>query len=168
MEAKDLLWLLLFTLLVFLSNCLCFLVVKSLKNKALGKQSIYDQVVQDTFLVGTFFCSWVSLIVIVTRFTWCRTLITDSDLLLTLVCSMTVFIRMALFFFTACLCIIPILCIFHMTFFEETIGESQIRKIYFTVTLLVGVFVLFALFTYYKIISGLLLAYNWAQIVKCW
>jgi hypothetical protein len=47
-----------------------------------------------------------------------------------------------------------------MTFFEETIGESQIRKIYFTVTLLVGVFVLFALFIYYEIISGLLLAYK--------
>jgi hypothetical protein len=160
MESKDLLWLSLFTLLLVFSNFLCFMVVSSLQSKALGQQSIYDQVVKDTFSVGNVFCSWVCLVVIITRFSSCRVQITESDLLLTLICGMTMFIRLSLCIFTCSLCIIRVLCIFKMAFLEKTIGEGKIRQTYFIISLLVGVFILIILFIHDEIISGLLLSYK--------
>ena len=160
LESKDLLWLFLFTLLLLLSNFLCFMIVGSLRNKALGHQSIFDQVFQDTFLVGNFFCSWVSLVVIVSRFSWFRILISECNLLLTLICGTTAFARHACLILTCCFCIIRILCLFRMTFLEETIGEAKVRLIYIVLTLSTGLVILFVLFINGEIVSGLLLTYT--------
>ncbi len=160
MESKDILWLFLFTLLLFLSNLLCFIMVGSLRSKALGNQSIYDQVFQDTSLVGNFFCSWISLVVIVSRFSWFRVLISDYNFLLTIICATTTSARHAGLVFICSFCIIRILCLLKMTFLEETVGEAKVRLTYFTLALSTGIVVLFVLFIHDEIVSGLLLTYT--------
>ncbi len=134
MESKDILWLLLFTLLLLLSNFLCFLIVGSLRSKAIGLQSIYDQVFQDTFLVGNFFCSWICLVVIVSRFSWFRILISESNLLLTLICGTTAFARHAGIVLTCCFCIIRILCLFRCQFHQHFMCAFFVQKWFFQVT----------------------------------
>ena len=68
MELKDLCWLVAFLMLLSLINLLYFLMVKSLREKPLGVQTIFDQALQDTFFIGNFFSSWMCLANISTRF----------------------------------------------------------------------------------------------------
>ncbi len=68
MELKDLAWLVVFLVLISLINLLYFLIVKSLREKPLGVQTIYDRALQDTFFIGNLYSSWVCLADISTRF----------------------------------------------------------------------------------------------------
>ncbi len=49
MENSDLIWLLAFLILLIIINIIHHLIDKSLREKPLGSQSIYDSAIQDTF-----------------------------------------------------------------------------------------------------------------------
>ena len=59
MELGDAAWVMAFSILLVVINFLYVIMVKSLKDKPLGVQTIYDQTLQDSFFMGTVFGSWV-------------------------------------------------------------------------------------------------------------
>ena len=67
MDLSDISWLVAFSVLLMVINFLYIIMVKSLKEKPLGVQTIYDQTLQDSFFIGTVFASWICCAYISTR-----------------------------------------------------------------------------------------------------
>ena len=67
MDLSDISWLVAFSVLLMVINFLYIIMVKSLKDKPLGVQTIYDQTLQDSFFIGTVFASWICCAYISTR-----------------------------------------------------------------------------------------------------
>ena len=140
MEAIDLVWVTAFAFLLIVLHLLNYLIVGSLRCKALGSQSIFDLALQDTFFVvkcyGTMACTFC----ILGRFVWFRILLTNTEILLIIFCSVYVFGLICLCVNGACICIIQTLCVKNMTLVSETIGECRVRLISAAVTFFCGFF----------------------------
>jgi hypothetical protein len=140
MEVFDILWVIVFTLLLIVLHFLNYLIVSSLRGKALGSQSIVDLAVEDTFFVVKCYGTMACLFCILGRFDFFPILLTNSRILLIICCSTYVFGLICLCVNAGCICIIRTLCIKNMTLISETIGECRVRMISATVTFICGVF----------------------------
>ena len=138
MELDDFIWLVAFTLLFFALNLIHYLMVNSLKDKPLGSQSIYDSAMQDLFFGLKLYGSFVSLMYIAARFEMVRNLFLTNKSILTSACTIYYFGMTTMLVKTAGLCIVRILCIFKMTYIEESIGEFRLRLVTTTFSLTVG------------------------------
>lgn len=141
MEVGDIVCIIVFGLLLIVLHLINYLIVSSLKRKALGSQSIVDLVALDTFFIlkcyGTLICSMC----ILGRFAYFQTVLTNSRLLLTIGCSMYMFGLICLSTNAGCTCIIRTLCVQNMTFISETISDFRVRQISALITFSCGFFV---------------------------
>ncbi len=91
MDNLDIIWLTAFVAVLIVLYFLHFLVTKSLKEKPLGSQTIFDSVVLDNFVLVRMYGTWVCLIDIASRFETVRDLFVANDIPLVIVCSVTNF-----------------------------------------------------------------------------
>ena len=91
MENLDIIWLIAFVLVLIVLYFLHFLVTKSLKEKPLGSQTIFDSVVLDNLVLVRLYGTWVCLIDIASRFETVRDFFAANNIPLMIVCSVTNF-----------------------------------------------------------------------------
>ncbi len=140
MEVVDLVWVTVFVILLIVLHLLNYLIVSSLRGKALGSQSIVDLVIQDTFFVVKCYGTMACMFCILGRFICFRILLTNTRILLIIFCSVYVFGLICLCVNAGCFCIIRTLCVKNMTLISETIGECRVRMISAMVTFFCGFF----------------------------
>lgn len=137
----DLIWISGFLFLLITLNVINKLIVRSIFNKPLGRQTIFDLLSQDTLFAMKFYGSFACLICIFARFNWFIKLLSDNPILLTVFCSIYSFAFVCLCVNASCLCIVRIMYIIKMSF-VEIIGDFCIHLLSSTFTLFVGVTVL--------------------------
>ena len=140
METVDFMWLASFTALLFTSYLFNNLVVKSLMAKPLGKQTIFDSAIRDTFFAMKFYVTVACLMCISGRFYWIRFFFIENNVLLSAVCSVYSFGFTCVNVSAGCLCSIRTLSILNVNFLEETVGESKVRLISNLFVITTGVF----------------------------
>ena len=154
MESSNVIWQLSFFMLLVVIYLVNYLVVKSLKEKPLGSQSLFDSSIQDTFFVmkcyGSMSCTWCFL----GRISYIQNLMNSYHVFLTLACVIYSFGLICLCVNAACLCIIRTLCIFKMTFLAETVGECRVRSISGAVTFSRGLMAAFIFVVFDDVVSG--------------
>ena len=160
MENIDFIWLLAFTTELILGNTSFYMLLVCLKNKPILEQSIYDQVLVDSFLAGNLYGTWICMVVIATRFEIVRFIIHEYPLFTTTISSVTTFGRVAISICLCCLCLVRILYIYDMNFIEETLGAQLVRKITFSLAVLAGIFALTVLIINNEVVSGFLVLYT--------
>jgi hypothetical protein len=160
MDQADILWILFFSFLLIASNAIYLTIRSSLGGKPMGFQSIYDQALVDNFLIGNLFGSWLCLIVIVSRLTWFRYLLANSETVLSSISAVTAFGRAAFCINGTCLSIIRIISVFNLSLLEETIGETRVQYITTLITILTSLITLFILYKNDELISGLMVTYT--------
>ena len=67
MEVSDVIWTLAFSVLILVIHFIYYVMVESLKDKPPGVQTIYDQALQDTFLIANIYASCICYGNIVSR-----------------------------------------------------------------------------------------------------
>ena len=139
MEITDFIWISSFFLLLLSLNVINYLIVSSIRAKPLGKQSLFDLSIRDTFLTTKFYGSFACLVCIFARFASFRQLLAGNPILTTILCSIYSFAFTCICVNAGCLCIVRILCILKMNYIEEKIGEFRVRLISITFTVTVGV-----------------------------
>jgi hypothetical protein len=135
----DFFWFCCFVLMLLSLNLINHFIVKSIRDKPLGKQSVFDLASKDTFLALKFNGSVGCLVCIFARFDCLRQIFLETPILVTILCSIYSFAFICLCISAGCLCIIRILCIVKMTIVEDVLGEFKIRFISSFVTLISGV-----------------------------
>ena len=138
MEANDIFCLLSFTILLYIINIVHHLICQSIKEKALGCQSIYDCAMHDTFLVMRCYSTFICLIYILSRFELIKEIFIQNNTLLTAVCLCYSFGFTCQCINAGCVCIIRILCLAQMSFMDETVGEFMVRLISLAITFTTG------------------------------
>ena len=138
-----------FLTVLFVFNFLLHLIVQSLKEKPLGRQSIYDLAIQDYFFVWRCYGSYIFILYTLTRVHFIQNLLNENSILLTTVCTFYSFSFTTLCISAGCVCIIRTLCLFKMVFMDETIGEMQVRILSAFVSLFSG-FVVALLLLYHR------------------
>ncbi len=129
MEDEGVLWIFAFAIMLIVLNFVNFLIVGSLKGKALGSQSILDSTIIDAFLVLKCYGMLSCIFSILGRFDYFKNLLINTRILLTLCCFVYIFGLICLCFKGCSFCIIRILCVHKMHLISETIGEYKIRWI---------------------------------------
>ena len=129
MESDDVMWTVSFTTLIFSLHLVNNLTVKSLKAKPMGKQTIFDSALIDTFFAIKLYGTLACLICISARFEVIRNIFIQNSLCLTILCSIHTLSFTWMCVSSGCLCIIRTLCILNLTFMEETVGETKVRHI---------------------------------------
>jgi hypothetical protein len=127
METTDFVCLVAFAFLFLILNFLLFLIRSYITNKSPGTQSLYDIVTGDTFLFAHFSGSTFTLIAIFSRFDWIVKLSSESELFVTVVCSLYCLAFISVCVHSGCLCIVRILCLANLSFVEDVIGETRTR-----------------------------------------
>ena len=84
MDVENILWISLFLCQLMASNTVHYLIGKSIQEKPLGFQSIYDSALQDTFLVMRYFGSYLAILLVLSRFEFVQHLFQENVFLLTL------------------------------------------------------------------------------------
>ena len=147
-------WQISFFVLLIVIYLVNYLVVKSLKEKPPGSQSLFDTAIQDAFFVmkcyGTISCTWCFL----GRISYFQNLLNHSQILLTIACVISTFGLICMCVSAACSCIIRILCIFKMIFLTETVGEPMVRLISGAVTFFLGFSATFIIVIFDDVLSG--------------
>ena len=133
MNAFDIVWVVIFTVLVVWSNAIAQGMKRYLRNKPLGSKSLQDGVFKDSISVAQLCVTTFSAVSVMSRFEDVRTLAKDSPYLLTGLCAMYVFAYISVMINHGFQCITRILCIINLSFVEESIGENVTRK-FVTVT----------------------------------
>jgi hypothetical protein len=141
MDVGDIVWVLVFGLLLMVLHLINFLIVSSLKGKSLGSQSIVDLVALDTFVILKCYGTITCLMCIFGRFASIQTVLTNSRFLLTIGCSIYMCGLICLSVNAGCVCIIRTLCICNMTFISETISECRVKQISVLMTFFCGLLV---------------------------
>ena len=141
MEIIDLIWLSAFFFLLVILNVVLNLIIHILREKPLGKQSIFDASIQDTCKVAQMFGTLSCVMCIFARFVWFRNIITGNDWLTTTCCLIYNFCFTALCVSIGCMFVTRIACIKNMTFVEESVGEIYVRIIFSGITILSGILV---------------------------
>lgn len=134
----DFAWLCCFVHILLSLNVINYLIVNSIRDKPLGRQSVFDLASKDTFFALKFNGSVECLLCILARFATFRDILEENPILLTSLCSIYSFAFVCLCINAGFLCIIRILCIVNMTLIEETLGEFRIRLISSVLTLISG------------------------------
>ena len=160
MENIDFIWLLAFTTELILGNTSFYMLLVCLKNKPILEQSIYDQVLVDSFLAGNLYGTWICMVVIATRFEIVRFIIHEYPLFTTTISSVTTFGRVAISICLRCLCLVRILYIYDMNFIEETLGEKKVRIMTFATVAASGIAALAVLIVKDEVVSGLIVLYT--------
>jgi hypothetical protein len=140
MEAGDLLWVISFSCLLILLHFVNFLIVSSLKGKALGSQSTLDLASIDTFFVLKCYGTIVCVMCMLGRFAYFQMLLTNIQVLLTLCCSLYIFILICMCVNAGCICIIRTLCVQNMALISETIEDCRVRWISASISFFCGFF----------------------------
>ena len=135
MDAFDHVWLTAFSLLLLALVFVNYLIIRSIRDKPLGNQSIFDQALQDTFAVMTFYGSYACLICLLARFQSFREFVYNCQTLLTTLSCIYSFAFTCLCSIGGCLCIVRIISIANLSLLEETIGERKVRLISCAITL---------------------------------
>ncbi len=138
MELNDFIWLVAFSFLFFALNLIQYLMVNSLKDKPLGSQSIYDSAMRDQIFGTKVYGSYVCLMYMAARFEEVRYLFVTNKTVLTAACTLYYFGFSTMCVKTAGLCIVRVLCIFKMTYLEESVGEFKLRLVTSAFSLTVG------------------------------
>ena len=154
MDSFNVIWQLSFLMLLVVILLINYLVVKSLKEKPLGSQSLFDTSIQDTFFVMKCYGCMSCTFCFFGRFTYIQDQINHSKVLLTLACVIYSFGLICMCVSAACMCIIRTLCIFNMTFLAETVGEWRVRMISGSVTFSFGFLAASIFFIFDDVISG--------------
>lgn len=68
MEVNDIIWMVAYLNLILVIHFLYYVMVASLKDKPPGVQTIYDQALQDTFLIANIYASSICYGIIVSRY----------------------------------------------------------------------------------------------------
>ena len=146
----DLFWLLAFILIFLVLNLIQFLIANSLKDKPLGSQSIFDVAQQNTFFVMQCYGSFNCLMHSFASTRKIQSILLENNSLLTLACSLNTFGFTSLS--------INVVCLFNLTFIEETVGELKVQLISAFVTICSASSVTFLLFINEETNSGSLVA----------
>ena len=154
MEIVDIMWISSFITLLISLHLSNKFVVKSLKSKPLGKQTIFDIAIIDTFCAMKFYGTVACFMCISARFDWIRNVFIKNKILLTIVCSTYSFGFTCLCISASCLFIIRIFCILNLTFLEETVGENKVRLISNFFVVLTGMVVTFVFNVTEEVNSG--------------
>jgi hypothetical protein len=158
MDSMDLFWLSAFILIFLVLNLIQFLIANSLKDKPLGSQSIFDVAQQNTFFVMQCYGSFNCLMHSFASTRKIQSILLENNSLLTLACSLNTFGFTSLSINVVCLCTTRIVCLFNLTFIEETVGELKVQLISAFVTICSAFSVTFLLFINEETNSGSLVA----------
>jgi hypothetical protein len=139
MNLIDFIWIFSFFLIFLSLHVTNHLIVSSISAKPLGKQSLFDLSIKDTFFTTKIYGSLACLVCIFARFDSFRLLLSKNLILTTVLCSIYSFSFTCMCVNAGCLCIVRILCIVKINYIEEKIGEFKIRLISSTFTLIAGV-----------------------------
>ena len=134
MELANLIWFLALVLLLLVINILIDAIIRSLEEKPLGQQSEFDAAISDTCRIMVMVC----LVAITGTLETCRNFLTENRILLSVFCVMYGFSLISLCDNAGCVCLVRIVCIGRMIFIDETIGESKVRILLLTATMLAG------------------------------
>ena len=129
MEKEDVFWFAAFLFLFFVMHLTHIVIVNSLKLKPLGSQSIFDSAVLDYFVVIRSYGTYVCLMYMVARISAFRCILKENVTLLTIACAVYSGFFTSIVIKGGNLCIIRIICLYKMTFLDETIGETKVRII---------------------------------------
>jgi len=110
-----------------------------IKDKPLGSKTLFDTAFKDTLWFTCFCGSVFCLIDILSRFEFIRNLCSQNPSLLTFTSLMYVFAFVSVCIHNGSICIIKIACIISLTFMEETVGETLVRVVTISFTLLVSI-----------------------------
>ena len=138
MDNVNIVWIVSFTIVLITLNCLYPLIFDYIDNKPMGCKSIFDLVMKDHFKVARFTGTTYCLIALISRCPQAVGAIRDSNILAISACSVYEFAYATVCYNIACTCVIRILCLFSITFVEETIGENVVRKTLAFSTILCG------------------------------
>ena len=136
MNPFDIFWVVIFSVFVIWANVIGYCAKHYLNNKPLGSKSLQDGVFKDSISVGQFFVTAFSFISVMSRFEDFRSLVKDSQSLLTGFCALYIFAYISVMINQGLQCITRILCIVNMSFVEESIGENVTQN-FVTVTTVV-------------------------------
>jgi len=140
MEVGDFIWVISFALLLILLHFVNSLIVCSIRGKALGSQSTLDLASIDTFFILKCYGTIVCAMCILGRFAHFQMILTNVRTLLTLCCSLYIFILICMCVNSGCICIIRALCVQNMTYISETIGDCRVRWISASISFFCGFF----------------------------
>jgi len=166
MEHVDVSWFISFLAVFILFNILLHLIVQSLREKPLGRQSIYDSAIQDLFFVWRCYGSYIGILYILACVQFIQNLFKENSMLLTAACTIYSFSFTSLCVNVGCVCIIRTLCLFKMVFMDETIGEIQVRIISACVSLFSGFVVALILLCHVEINTGSFKTMITGQVTK--
>ena len=139
-------WIPFFAFLMFCVNFTSTLIIKCIKEKSLGTQSIFDSSVRDTLVLMRWYGSLASILCMLSRSEYIRNLLLEHEVILALASILFTFSLILLCVHAGCLCHIRILWLTKMAFLEETIGEPMIRTMSLlvsTLSALAGTIVIF-------------------------
>jgi hypothetical protein len=121
MEATNIIWITLFTIILIILNCLYPLIFTYIDEKPMGSQSIFDLVLKDHFKVARFTGTTYCVVAILSKIEVVTSFLNDHNLLAVVACSVYEFSFATVCFNIGLTCIVRTFCLMNITFVEVSI-----------------------------------------------
>jgi len=135
----DIVWVIIFSFILVWIILIHHFMICSIRDKPPGSKTLFDAAIKDTLIVIIFSGSVFCLIDILSRFESVRNLCIKYPGFLTFACVMYFLAFISVAIHNASMCIIKIACIINLTFMEETLGETFVRALTASFTLVVSI-----------------------------
>jgi hypothetical protein len=159
-------WFVTFLISLLTSNLLCLLIKNYTVNQPQGNLSLFVSMVKDICCGIQAHSTTHCLLGILSRFEFVTEIVKNDEIISIFICTVAELFNTTTLVHLGSFCLIRILCLRHISFMEETVGEKATRIVLFCFSFVVAVANCFALVVSEDIVNGTVFNMMSRQVTK--